>query len=213
MNKILLSIFLLEIMAASCLSQDSVTMFMELPWGSGNRIEFFKDKQETKTTSIPDEFFNTPMSANYKYDDDSRFYNRYILKLKFPKEDNIIVFKISNGYSKNLVGCFSLSKDSSFRLKSFDYVERNSEENSMTVYREAKKLEELGDIKMANKLYYKATNTGNVLAWKKLADNYRNGRGCMRSTRKAYYYYSQAADFGDKDSYYMIMSGCYKRKG
>lgn len=210
MNKILLSIFLWGMMTASCLSQDSVTVYIELPYGPHRTVTFLKDKYETKPTSLPDDFFNTPMGANYKFDDSYQ----YILELKFPKEDNIIVFKVDNGYStKTMVGCLSLSKDSAFRLKSFDYVERNSEENSMVVYREAKKLEELGDIKMANKLYYKAANTGNVLAWKRLAENYRNGNGCMRSTKKAYNYYMQAAYMGDRDAYYMIISGGYKRKG
>ena len=201
---------LLFLGSLSAIAQDSVTMYMELPIGPGRTVTFMKDELETEPTTIPDVFFNTPIVPNYVSENDDY---QYILILKFPKADNIIVFKVNHPYSeKAIIGCFSTSKNSSFKLKSFDYVPMDSVENSMEMYRTACRLQNKGENRKANKLYQQAAECGNVLAMMRLAKNYRNGIGCLRSSEKARYWYEQAAYFGEEYAEYLIRSGEYKQK-
>ena len=188
-------------------AQDSVTLYIELPVGPGRTITFMKDSFETYPTNISDDFFNTPMRSNYRVSD-----FEYALVIRLPKENNYFVFRVDNGYgTKAIIGCFCTGKDASFRLKSFDYVEE-PEENSMEIFRKAKELEFQHKYRKANKLYQKAAEIGNVLAMTKLADNYRDGKGCIRNPRKAYHWYEQASFFGDKYSAAMIARDGYKHK-
>lgn len=190
-------------------AQDSVTMYMILPIGPNHTVTFLKDPLETEPTSLPDDFFNQPIGPNYQVD-----YAEYALVLRFPKEYNFFVFRIDCGYSsykqKVLIGCFSTQKNSSFRLKSFDYID--SVENSMDTYKEALRLEFAGKKRQAHKLYKLAAEGGNVLAMMRLAEDYRNGTGCLRNTSKAYYWYEQASYFGDEYSASMIRGDSYKHK-
>lgn len=195
---------------SAVLAQDSVTMYMELPYGPGKTVTFLKDPLETEPTSLPDSFFNTPMEPNYVSSDDEY---QYILILKLPKERNYFVFKIESKYSnKALIGCFSTSKNSAFTLKSLDYIPQDSVENTMETYRQARALEKEGKNRKANKLYEQAALGGNVLAMYQLAENYRNGVGCIRNSEKARYWYEQAAYFGEEYAEYLIRSGEYKQK-
>ena len=209
MKKIIFAFFILAYM--SSYAQDSVTMYMELPRGSRGPVTFMKDEYETEPTSIPDEFFDTPMAANYC---SNVVPGQYILVLKFPKQYNFFVFKVEDPWSgKAIIGCFSTTKNSSFQLKSFDYVERDSIENSMELYRKARKLQSEGKNRKANKLYKQSAFIGNVLAMQHLAENYRNGVGCLRNTKKAYYWYEQASFLGDEYSASMIRGNSYRQKG
>ena len=207
MKKIALILtILLGFLTIHSIAQETVTMYMELPIGPGRTVTFMKDPMETEPTSVPDDFFDTPMEPTYRLEG-----AQYVLVLEFPKEYNFFVFKVENQYSnKAIVGCFSTQKDSSFRLKSFDYVE--GEENSMEIYREALRLEFDGKKRKANKLYEQAAQIGNVLAMMRLADHYKDGVGCIRNTKKAYYWYEQASYFGDYYSYSMIQGDSYRKK-
>lgn len=204
----LLLISILGLMAINSTAQETVTMYMELPIGPGRTVTFMKDPLETELTSVPDDFFNVPMEPNYRKEG-----VQYVLVLDFPKEYNFFVFRVDNAYSdKAIVGCFSTQKDSSFCLKSFDYVDSGTVENSMEIYREALELEFNGKNRKANKLYQKAAEIGNVLAMMRLADHYKDGVGCVRNVKKAYYWYEQASYFGDYYSYSMIQGDSYRKK-
>ena len=209
MKKIALILMaLLGLATIQSIAQETVTMYMELPIGPGHTVTFMKDSLETKPTKVPDDFFNNPMEATYRLDN-----AQYVLALEFPKEYNFFVFKVENRYgNKAIIGCFSTQKDSSFSLKSFDYVEAGEEENSMEMYREACRLEFNGQYRKANKLYEQAAQIGNVLAMMRLADHYKDGVGCVRSPKKAYYWYEQASFFGDYYSYSMIQGDSYRKK-
>lgn len=209
MNRLFLfACLLLTFMATA--AQDSVTMYMILPIGPHHTVTFLKDPLETNPTSLPDSFFNTPIQPNHKVD-----FAEYALVLRFPKEYNYFIFRVDYGYStfdrpKALIGCLCIEKNSSFRLKSFDYID--SVENSIEIYREAENLERSGKKRKAHKLYKQAAEGGNVLAMMRLAENYRNGTGCLRNTSKAYYWYEQASYFGDEYSASMIRGDSYKHK-
>lgn len=208
--KRLLLILLLLLCVAVANAQDSVTMYMELPYGPGKTVTFMKDPLETEPTSLPDSFFNTPMEPNYVSTDNEY---QYILILKFPKEYNYFVFKIESKYSsKGLIGCFSTSKNSSFSLKSLDFIPQDSVENTMNIFRQARALQREGKNRKANKLYEQAALGGNVLAMYQLAENYRNGVGCIRNSEKAYHWYQLASFFGDEYSESMITGDGYKEK-
>lgn len=206
---LLLSV-ILGMITINSIAQETVTLYMELPIGPGRTVTFLKDPLETEPTSVPDDFFNKPMEPNYTKE--GTLY-QYVLVLDFPKEYNFFVFRVDNQYSdKAIIGCFSTQKDSSFSLKSFDYVESGTVENSMDIYREALRLESEGKYRKANKLYEQAAQIGNVLAMMRLADHYKDGVGCIRNTKKAYYWYEQASFFGDYYSYSMIQGDSYRKK-
>lgn len=222
-------LFTIIFCATTAYAQENINVSMSFVYTEGVPIcTFMKDPYETEATLVSPDFFNTPMSPQW------RVGQYFVLDTRLPKQYNYFLVKVQSPYNDNLqyTACIATTDDIHCCMPSFTFMRnfkllkktyRDIERfgwysrdsiivNTMDIYREARRLQSLGQRREANKLYELAAQCGNVLAAQQLAENYRNGVGCFRSPQKAYYWYQIASAFGDLYSTRMLEDNRCRKK-
>ena len=174
---------------------------------------FTLNAQEIVTVTILVEPSNANVTIAREYSEESwgTFYAEDgVITLNYPAYNATFIYIVRcDGYSPKQ-GSFMTTCNAYF-VVNLNAGSENDMINTDSLYRAARFLEySKKQPRKANKLYKKAAVLGDVRAMGALAVNYRDGKGCIRSSRSAEFWFGEAAQHGDGDALYRLESGDYK---